>query len=762
MVGPEAPRSLADQLRRWPDARLATLLRERPDLATPVPQDCVQLASRAAVRPSLLRAMDELDRLELAVLDALVVVGPCDPARLRAVVYADPAAVTAAVQRLVDRALAWESPEGLRILSGVADGFTGAVGGSGLRPCTPPAQRTLDDDEIRARLDRLGAAARALLDHLDAHGGEGQSSARVPGSPEEATTPVEELLAHGLVRPRPGSLVVLPGEVGLVLRGGRTTREPVDVPPPLALTARDQAQVDRTAAGAAFEAVRRTELLLETWGVEPPPALRSGGLGVRALKAAAALLHLDETTTVLLVETAAAAGLLSTGTTPDGELVWLPTDEFDAWVAQDVGRRWLDLAEAWQSTPRLPGLVGGARDSADGPPRATNALAPELSWVHAAETRRRALATLAELPEGQSLATATGVPSLVAHVTWQRPRRPRIGSDLVAWTVQEGAALGLLGLGAAASAARHLLAGDPGTAVATLAELLPEPVTQVLLQADLTAVAPGPLDSGVARQLHQLADVESRGGATVHRFTPSSVRRGLDAGWSAAEIHAFLAEVSRTPVPQPLSYLVDDVARTFGRLRVGPAEAYLRADDETTLTELLHHPAAAGLELRRLAPTVLVSTLPIDLLLPRLRELGAAPALEAADGTVRVARPDQLRARSPKPRRTPAGDATREAALLAAAVTAIRAGDRARAERPSQALPPGPSSPAEVLAVLREAAELARLVWIGYADQHGAVTERVVEPRRVEGGQLVAYDPRTELERSFAIHRITAVRAVNP
>ena len=47
-----------------------------------------------------------------------------------------------------------------------------------------------------------------------------------------------------------------------------------------------------------------------------------------------------------------------------------------------------------------------------------------------------------------------------------------------------------------------------------------EPVDHVLLQADLTAVAPGPLVPSLARALAIAADVESTGGATVYRFTP--------------------------------------------------------------------------------------------------------------------------------------------------------------------------------------------------------------------------------------------------
>lgn len=790
MAETTAPRTLADQFRTWSDADLARLLTVRPDLSTPAPQDSAQLASRAGTRASTTRAVDQLTVLELTTLDALLALGGVAALDdLKRCVNAPPEAVAAAVDRLTGLALVWGTPEALRPLS-----VLGEVVGTSVSRLGPSAESLLstyapnrlvrlakdlgiepsgerqhdiiaiaehlsEGDNVAELLAEVDGSARQILDHLDAEATEGSvEAADREISRNDAESPVDRLLARGLLIARDRRHVSVPREVGIALRGGKTTRFAVGEAPALATASREQALVDRAAAGAAFEFVRRVELLLEHWGTAPPTALRGGGLGIRDLRAVAELLHVDQASAALHVEVASAAQLVATGDTEQHDAVWLPTESFDIWNAGSVADRWVRLALAWLESPRLVGLVG-TRDENRKP---VNALVPGLDAGWLPETRRACLEQVGSMGAGDVLAPGTGTASLVDRMKWLRPRRPALRSQAVAWTLDEAAIVGAMALGGLSAHGQALLSDeDPKhQAPAALEPLLPQPVDHVLLQADLTAVAPGPLEQELSRQLATMADVESRGGATVYRFTADSVRRAYDAGWSAAEIHELIATSSRTPVPQPLVYLVDDVARRFGTMRVGATESFLRSDDESALTELVHNAKAAPLRLRRIAPTVLISDLPLDVLLPRLRELGSAPVVEAPDGTVRLARREAHRVRTTRHRgATQAQSAARLTARVAATVTAIRAGDQAVAARPTRdrSVKLSMSGPTLVLTVLREAVESKDSVWIGYVDNHGSTVERVVDPVKVEGGWLTAYDRRADDVRSFALHRITEV-----
>jgi hypothetical protein len=339
---------------------------------------------------------------------------------------------------------------------------------------------------------------------------------------------------------------------------------------------------------------------------------------------------------------------------------------------------------------------------------------------------------------------------------------------LLGWALDEAAWLGVTGAGALAPHGRLLVTGqDPDRIASSLDAALPPPVDHVLLQADLTAVAPGPLVPELDRELALAADVESRGGATVFRFTPESVRRALDAGRTGDDLLGWLARSSTTPVPQPLAYLVQDTARRHGRIRIGTAQCYVRADDEGALAEVLADRRTAALRLRRLAPSVLAAQAPPETVLSVLRSMGLAPAAESPDGdvVVRGQRAHRTPPRSgPRPV-TPLPPPPGEASLLAA-VQALRAADEAALTRAAAWTgpvdvgipPPLPATdPASALALLRDAASARRPVWIGYADAGGHVARRLVDPLSVDAGRITAFDRGAEEVRTFSVHRVTGV-----
>ncbi|MEV4066220.1 helicase C-terminal domain-containing protein, partial [Nonomuraea dietziae] len=303
---------------------------------------------------------------------------------------------------------------------------------------------------------------------------------------------------------------------------------------------------------------------------------------------------------------------------------------------------------------------------------------------------------------------------------------------------------------------RALLSGSK-EAAAVLAPLLPEPVDHVLLQADLTAVAPGPLTSDLARWLTLAADVESTGGATVYRFGEGSIRRALDAGQGADELLSMLARHSATPVPQPLSYLVADVARRHGRMRVGTASAYIRSDDPSMLDQLMADRRAVPLRLRRLAPTVIASRASRASLVDSLRAMGFAPVAESLDGDVIITQLDTRRTEGVPVARTVSSFNGLDPDVVAAAVRAMRAGEARRGpvDAPDGAVPRGPAT--ATISTLQEAIRQGVRVWIGYLDSQGNATSRILEPARMEGGYLTAYDETRAAVHRFALHRITGV-----
>ncbi|MEV6064205.1 helicase-associated domain-containing protein [Nocardia asteroides] len=757
--------SLADWLGARTDAQLVKLLQLRPDLAVPLPASMSVLAVRAQQRASVLRAADDLDTLEFAIIEALTVnedartigteLTPLTKTTLQTQLTGrvTKTALTAALARLLDRALVWQTGDALHLAPSAAEALPWPLGATTALP------DALTEPEVNTALAQASPPERALLDKLATTGPRGRTRDAAPGTP--ADRPVQRLLAARLLHWIDAETVELPVTVGQVLRGDPVTDPHALAPPKPTLSKNPPAEVNAVGAGEVGELLRDCADLLDALGKLPAPALRAGGLGVREQRRLAKSTGIDEQRAGLLLELLAAAKLIEKGLpepTPELDTTddfWAPTPAADAWQDAPPATRWVLLAQAWLDLDRMPWMIG-LRDAADKP---IAALSAELRIPHAVRDRHAVLGLLGEYPSGTAL-TAADIGKLLA---WRMPRRRRhFRLDAVTATLTEAAALGLLGRGALDSAARALLHGaatSVADAEAEMAAALPAPVDHVLVQADLTVIAPGPLVPELQGKIALVADVESAGAATVYRVGDASVRRALDAGLTAAELHALFATSSRTPVPQSLTYLIDDVARRHGQLRAGMAQSFLRSDDPALLAQVLAAPVADTLALRAIAPTVAIALAPLSELLEQLRAAGFAPAGEDSAGAIVDLRPRGARIAVRPLARKPYRPNPPSEEQLALLVTELRAGERAAGARTGQSVRADGTrtGTAATLALLQLAARVGRPVNIGYVDAQGVASQRVVEPLRVGNGQLDAVDPVTGTTRHFTLHRIASV-----
>ena len=762
---PSAVRSLADDIRARTDVQLGELIIGRPDLARPAPADLTALAARASTKASVQRCLESLDRAQLQVLEAVVVADDgTDPAEVARLLGTD-VDVRPFLDRLHALALLWRGTDGLHVVRTVPE----VLGPSpvGLGPSAAelpgtPAGLLVDPAEITRLVGEAPAGGRSILDRLT--WGPPVGVLNADGSGAGAA---RWLLEHGLLArvaadhralriagvDSGDTRVVLPRDVAIVLRGGHIHPETrLEAPVPVSVEV-GVPTVDATAGGEVTEVLTLLEEIATRWGPEPPRVLRTGGLAVRDLKVLGDALERTPERTAWLVEIAYAAGLLA----DDGELVpvWAPTAAFDEWLARDAGSRWAQVASAWLASTRAPHLVGVKSVGASS---AANALGPDVHWPPIRAIRAEVLAELTTLPPGIASTPA----SVIERLGWRRPlRNPRVLQAAASAVLREAEWLGITGRSALSTAGRALaLGGGAAQIAAAMAGALPRAVDHVLLQADLTAIAPGPLEGTLARLMRLSADVESRGGATVYRFSPGSVRQALDTGLTADELLDSLRQASRTGVPQPLDYLVRDVARRHGQTRVGGATAYIRSDDETVLEAMLAERVLAPLQLRRIAPTVLVSPAHPGTLLDLLRESGHAPVQEGQDGAVVVVAPTARRAASRKESVRPAVGPV-DAGYASALVDGLRVAEEAAEHQRANQDPRQPrlmaTDPTVTISALRDAAADRQGVWIGYADGTGRTTTQLFYPTRVEGGRAFGTLADSPDERVFSIHRVTGV-----
>jgi len=725
-------RSFSDYLRSVDDAALLDLFTARPDLVTPVPPDIASLAVRACSAPSLARAIDSLNQWQFQVLEATASLN--EPFLEKSVVTLTDKEAKGALEHLVRIGLVYPSDDGMRLPTQLRDVIGTEPAGLG-----PASMAKLKLSE----LDDAPADAKKVLERLiwgPPRGSVGDIKNPGPG--------VNWLLEKKFLVPLDQRTVILPREVAIALRGGKIHKERFIKQPSLSGAKRDERQINLAAIANVSTVLRWVEELLNFWADEPADALRAGGLGVRDLKIIATHLGVDESCTAFVTELAYLASLISI----DADDRILPSNKFDIWLMHTPADRWQMLASQWLITSRVSGLVGRVEA------KNVAALGPELDRVNAA--RVRAL-TLELLRENQGIAPEWN--SFKEVLSWRAPvrRNSSLQDELAEWTLREAEWLGITGQGALSKFGAQFLDGDD---LSSINEDLPKTVDHILIQSDNTAIAPGPLEHEISQALAMMAEIESRGGATVYRFTESTIRRALDHGKTGDEIKTFLIKTSKTPMPQPLEYLIADVAKKHGKLRVGNTSSFIRCEDTALISQIMNDKKLEILALRRIAPEVVICDMDATDAMRVLRECGYLPAGESANGMILTGPRSNRALTKPRPPRVIGEVEIPDTETLKTAIRALRTGEKSTYRQTrlrqvaSEALGQLPRTTAnETMDILNQFIIDEKTLSIGYADNNGGVTHRIIDPIRISAGALIARDHATGEVQSFRIPRITGV-----
>ncbi|KQB83487.1 helicase-associated domain-containing protein [Corynebacterium oculi] len=689
--------------------QLASLLRLRPDTALPVPPSVASLATRLRIRSSVARALRRLTAVELSAAEAATEAGaefqPVERARIvdRLAAYLPGTTSTTVASKALDRleeAGLLYGDERVMLLKEVVGSL-------------PPDWRLLGDTalteaEIARRIEGLDPTRRAMLDTLAASAGMG-------------LTRDDDLVASGLVVRVDEHTVRLPLAVRRVLSGASPAHVPLA--PPAGRPIADTRAIDEAGVAAGLDAVRLIAQIIKALGDRPLVLLRGGGIGVRETRRLARDLRIEVPLTKRLLCLAQAAGLVDTGEPdplPEGDHQYAaPTPQADAWLAAEPAQRLEALVAGWRASrwaywagekildeedPRLPTLRGIV-------------LAPYLAAPAHLSTPEAASAALFHAPVIASGLSPETLTQLREEAEW----------------------MGAVAHGAATALVR------PG---ANAASLVPATVDQVILQADMTALAPGPLEYRVEAGLSLMADLESPGLASVYRFSEDSVRRAFDAGRSSRDLLSFLSAHSLGSLPQALAYLIEEMGSRHGALRGGAALCYLRCEDPTMLSAAIH----ASSSLRALAPTVAISEAPLGQVIAELQAAGLRPAAEDAAGISIDLRPTPSRITASGSRRRARGRGTPRLTeeRIAGVVDKLLASGEA----------PEASEEEDHVAVLGAAARGARTVVVGYVDASGGAVRRTLRPLRITAGHMDAMDPATGTAHRIGLHRVTSVRLV--
>ncbi len=351
---------------------------------------------------------------------------------------------------------------------------------------------------------------------------------------------IEVLLKLGLVWGLPDSLSAVTSVRDTLLEGYPDALAIPAIPESAGSTPKQDLQMQSGLAAHTFMSLAHDALYI--FRTTPLSALRSGGIATKDVDQLAKFLAIPLNEACLLIEVLYHAGLIALTTS----LQWEVTTKYETWRNKSKESQWVALAQAWLDLPLL-GSEGNKPLSGTGE-------SPTVGVM-----RWQTLCALRWWNENTDAAATKNWKIFVKVLDHFYPRRRGSRREEVAKvTLREAEWIGIAHGEILCEAGIGITVDNAPAAGSTLK--LPSEVSQFLIQGDLTVIAAGPLPLEVGEKLHAIADIESRGAASVYRFSAHTIDRGMQAGWKPKDFTEFFGQWAKGSIPQPLSYLIDNAS----------------------------------------------------------------------------------------------------------------------------------------------------------------------------------------------------------
>lgn len=416
------------------------------------------------------------------------------------------------------------------------------------------------------------------------------------------------------------------------------------------------------------------------------------GIALADAKRLAALTGKDLDFIRACFELAVAAGLLAA---PDGR--WVLTQQGADWPEQGNLEKWMNLAKTWL----------------------------ELLGFGSTELE-------AELRHSSSL-----VGALVEGFPLEKFDKTSRFGHLITYAEL----LGLSVNGQATSWVSVLLTRGVAAVAKQIDEALPASQDRIIIQSDLSIIAPGPLSAKAERELRAFVDIEQSGIASRYRLSALSISFGMEAGLTSSDMRQTLESLSGRELPQPVDYLINEGSKRFGRIRImddgRTGGCFVISTEPTLLAELAGDVRLKPYNLVPVDSGCLASRFSRDILYFGLRELGL-PAIRTLQGGEIVS---PIKSAQPSQGKKVSGDWLETVHMLRERDAALVSG----------------ADDESILRQILLAIKGKNKIQVTYSGQNDEILVLDLVPSQVANGRMRALDRKADIERTIPLDRISAV-----